>query len=102
MGFIGMQKKRSYSWVMFQLQGFILREHLQGNFSVPSQEEMIRERNKEVAQFAKVKNIFDVIDMQSDYFNHLAELSGARSIDAREMLYGWAKDKQDSIITFRE
>ena len=24
------------------------------------------------------------------------------SIDAREMLYGWAKDKQDSIITFRE
>jgi len=98
--FIGMQDQ-FYTFTMFQLQGFYMRDVISGKLTVPPFSERLAEYEADRAAFALVADEYDGIRFQTEYVNKLSEWTGEAKVDAAETFFQWEKEKHGSITGFR-
>jgi len=98
--FIGMQDQY-YTFTMFQLQGFYMREVVLNKIQIPDFSGRLAEYEAERAEGAALKDCFDDIHFQTRYVNKLAKWTGEQNVDASEVFVRWENQKHNSICGFR-
>ena len=83
-------------------RGHLCGQIIQGNIQVPDEAECRKAIEVDQQKEAAFKTFYDEIDFQSEYVDHLAEITGQRKVNISDMFKKWEMDRLRDITTYKD
>jgi len=102
--YLGMQDQY-YTFNMFDVQAWLARDYMLGEFKLPSIEERRKDIDYWLDRNDKLETGHDDVDFQSDYIKDIIKLSDYPEFNidkVAEMFKEWLNDKEENILTYRD
>src|SRR5690554_7795600 len=90
---------------MFDVQAWLARDYMLGEFKLPSIEERRKDIDYWLDRNDKLETGHDDVDFQSDYIKDIIKLSDYPEFNidkVAEMFKEWLNDKEENILTYRD
>ena len=99
--YLGMQEL-VYTFSLYWIEAHLIAKVIQGKIKVPSEQQCLRTIEEDQERESNVSSWEDKSKFQSDYIDHICELTGQPSLNCHELILQVGKDREEDISKYKQ